>query len=114
MVWYPKVQQDGPMKQDLPSPFRHHLFVCHGAQCAQKGPDLTGERSSLKDTLKTKFKNRGLKGVVRVTQSGCLGQCDHAPNIMDYPSGTWYKEVNSENLHDIERDVLARLKKEDL
>jgi len=114
MVWYPAPQQDrltSHMKQNQGSPFRHHLFVCHGERCAQLAP-ASGEagHSLLKDTLKSNFKKRDLNGIVRVSQSGCLGQCDHAPNIMDYPSGAWYREVQAEDLSAIEEDVVRRLK----
>ena len=99
------------MKQDQDIPFEHHLFVCKGSQCTFKCPAPDGEGPKLlKDQLKENFKNLGLKGIVRVSQSSCMGQCEHAPNIMDYPSGVWYREVQAEDLKGIEEDVLRRMK----
>ena len=36
----------------------------------------------------------GLKGQVRVTRSGCLGLCEHGPNILTYPEGRWHSKVS--------------------
>lgn len=109
MVWYHRLQQEALMKQDQDSPYQHHLFVCEGGPCSTARESQKGGGVCPKDVLKENFKKRGLKGIVRVSKSSCLGQCDHAPNIMDYPSGTWYREVSQDDLAAIEGDVLKRL-----
>src|SRR5579863_7919535 len=75
--------------------FEHHIFVCgnrrpagHPRGCC----DPNGE-ARLQKLFKQKLAERGLKGIVRANQSGCLDQCEHGPNIVIYPEAVWYGHV---------------------
>ena len=39
----------------------------------------------------------GIKGIVRVNHSGCLGQCGHGPMVVVYPDDVWYHGVKPED-----------------
>ena len=43
--------------------------------------------------LKEAVARAGLKGKVRVNNSGCLDQCGHGPNLVIYPENVWYSHV---------------------
>ena len=40
----------------------------------------------------------GLKGRVRVNNSGCLDQCGHGPNAVVYPENIWYSHLTLEDV----------------
>jgi (2Fe-2S) ferredoxin len=43
--------------------------------------------------LKEAVSEKGWKGRVRVSQSGCMGLCGNGPNVMLHPQGVWISEV---------------------
>jgi predicted metal-binding protein len=66
-------------------PYRTLIFVCTNARgdgkrvsCADPGRD----GALIRDRLKDEAAKRGLKGVVRVSATGCLDVCEKGPNVM--------------------------------
>ena len=87
------------MKQ--PVPYKRILFVCvnqraDGACCSEGG-------QRVREELKAYAKLKGLKGIVRVSQSGCLDQCALGPNVMIFPDNIWYSHVGERELEEIKR-----------
>ncbi len=82
------------------TPFTCHILVCTNCrENERKSCDHNGTR--LAKSLKSEVKDRGWKGRVRVSKSGCLGVCDDGPNMMIYPQGVWYKNVIHEDMERI-------------
>lgn len=72
-------------------PFEIHVFVCTGGgTCPHQGA------GSVHAYLKQAVATTGLKGKVRVNNSGCLDQCGHGPNLVIYPQNIWYSHVTRE------------------
>ena len=72
-------------------PFEIHVFVCTGGgTCPHQGA------GSVHAYLKEAVATTGLKGKVRVNNSGCLDQCGHGPNLVIYPQNIWYSHVTRE------------------
>lgn len=38
---------------------------------------------------------------VRVDEVECLGLCKHGPNVVVYPSGTWYVGLDKDNVPEV-------------
>ena len=82
-------------------PYIAHDFVCTN--------DRKGERKSCSDEnsqlvrsrLKDAVDQKGWKGKVRVSSSGCLGVCANGPNVMIYPQKIWFSEVSPEDVDEI-------------
>lgn len=82
--------------------YERHLFVCMNERraghvrgcCAAKG----GEE--IRARFKALIAARGLKGVVRANEAGCLDYCQHGVTMVVYPDGVWYGGVT---LDDVER-----------
>lgn len=75
------------------APYLRQLFVCtYGAWCQQEGSD------AVRAALKAGVKAAGLSREVRVTRSGCLGQCGHGPNVVLWPDNVWYAGVSMEDV----------------
>lgn len=73
-----------------------HLFFCTGPTCSQQGAE-----ESL-HALQQGLRERGLdhRGV-RLTLCRCLGQCGTGPNMVIYPEGTWYAQVDEKGAVEI-------------
>jgi len=71
--------------------FRLHAFVCTNERPADDPRGCCAAKGSveLRDYLKQKAKEAGLKGV-RINNAGCLDRCELGPVIVVYPEGVWY------------------------
>ena len=73
-------------------PFEIHVFVCtSGGTCPHQGS------VEVQAYLKEAVARAGLRGNVRVNNSGCLDQCGHGPNLVIYPENVWYSHVTRED-----------------
>lgn len=78
------------------APYQRQLFVCtYGAWCKLDGSDVV--RARLKDVVK----EAGLASDVRVTKSGCLGQCGNGPMAVLWPDNVWYARLAPEDVPDL-------------
>jgi (2Fe-2S) ferredoxin len=72
-----------------------HVLVCKGGDCKKRGSKAV--RKALKDELRAEGLNRD----VRVDSTDCLGLCKHGPNLVIYPSGTWYLGVAKQDVPEV-------------
>ena len=87
------------MKKQL-TPYVCHIFVCSNVRdnkpenpgCGAKGG------GTLKAILKEEIKNRGWRGKVRVSTTGCMGLCGTGPNILLHPQGIHFSAVTKNDL----------------
>lgn len=80
----------------MDAPYDRQLFVCtYGAWCKLDGSDAV--RAALKEQVKA----AGLASQVRVTKSGCFGQCGHGPVAVMWPDNVWYAGVKPEDVPEI-------------
>lgn len=87
----------------MDSPFERHLFVCtSGDYC----PEVDGESKDIHRAFKAAVAEAGLKGRVRVNNSGCLDQCGHGPNAVVYPDNVWYSHLTMEDVPTIVEEHL--------
>ncbi len=97
--------------ENQPQPYEVLILVCtnerpDGKACCMDGPAL-----EIRERLKEEVKARGLKGRVRVSQTGCLDRCAFGPNVFVFPEGAWYSKVALEDIDAIlarHVDPLAR------
>ena len=86
--------------EDQVQPYQTLILVCTNLK--EAGKECCGGRGRgsavLVDTLKAAVEARGLKGIVRVSRTGCLGKCEFGPNIMVFPEGRWFSAVTEEDL----------------
>lgn len=84
-------------------PFQFHVFVCD--QQKPDGVPCCSARGSGKvlEALRREIHARGLDDEVQVTVCGSLGLCEHGPNLIVYPGGTWYRGVKPEDVAELVR-----------
>lgn len=96
-----------PLKTQEPA-FKKYILVCenrraNGEACC--GPHSMGK--GYVERLKDEVKRLGLKGIVRVSRTGCLDVCTQGPNILVFPDGKWYSNVQEADLDEIIRQELC-------
>ena len=80
----------------MPSPepqfFEHHVFCCLNERKPghKRGSCISNGSQKLFNYLKSRMKELGYKGTVRVNKSGCLDRCELGPVLVIYPEGVWY------------------------
>jgi (2Fe-2S) ferredoxin/predicted O-methyltransferase YrrM len=82
-------------------PFRWHVFVCD--QQKPEGVPCCSARGSgeVLEVLRREIGARGLADEVQVTTCGSLGLCEHGPNMIVYPGGTWYSGLTPQDVGEI-------------
>ena len=83
------------------SPYLCHVLVCVNDRQGVRKACADGVGSSLKDALKAAVDERGWKGRVRVSSSGCLGLCAEGPNVLLYPQSRWFSAVTPADIPEI-------------
>ncbi len=89
--------------------YQHHIFFCNNLRkdaapcCSQLGA------GQMYRYAKDKCRNEGLlgKGKIGVSESRCLGRCEHGPVVVVYPNNIWYQYVDK---HDIDEIITKHLK----
>ena len=87
------------------TPYKCHLFVCLKSRGGERKSCGDGESTDIKALLKDEISDRGWKGKVRVSESGCLGVCGVGPNVMIYPQGIWLTQVKPPDLPEILKTI---------
>jgi sirohydrochlorin cobaltochelatase len=75
------------------NPYRIHAFVCTGGKvCPSQGSE------AIWLALKTRVRELGLQDEIRISKSGCVGQCGHGPMACVYPEGVWYRALSADDV----------------
>ena len=70
--------------------YQQHVFVCLNQKSEPKRCCMMPDTQDFFDQLKQSIAQMGLKPMVRINKSGCLGQCSKGPTLVIYPQGKWY------------------------
>ncbi|OFY92184.1 MAG: ferredoxin [Bacteroidetes bacterium RIFCSPLOWO2_12_FULL_31_6] len=96
--------------------FKKHIFICtnerdNGKKCCGQEQGL-----ALVAAFKKELKDKGLHIDVRAQRAGCIEACDFGPGLVIYPEGTYYGNVQLENVseiieqHIIDNKIIEHLK----
>ena len=92
----PLTGREAPMTSpawEQPPEFRHHVLVCRGPRCNNRGGQETAA------ALGAALSARGLgDDQVLVAQTGCLFPCNRAPVVVTYPDGTWHYGLTADRV----------------
>src|SRR5678815_2981151 len=83
--------------------FQRHLFICTNTRPAghPRGCCNPDGAAALRERFKAEVKRRSLQATVRANAAGCLDQCEHGPNVVVYPEGVWYGNVQLSDVEEI-------------
>jgi (2Fe-2S) ferredoxin len=83
------------------SPYAAHVFVCTNDRGGEKKSCADNNSQSVKSQLKEAVNEKGWKGKVRISTSGCMGLCARGSNVMIYPQKIWFSEVLPDEVDEI-------------
>ncbi|GIV26468.1 MAG: ferredoxin [Bacteroidia bacterium] len=89
-----------------------HIFVCTNER-KNSTRRSCGEQHGLLliEKLKESFAKYNINVRTRIQRSGCLGICDLGPTIAIYPEGTFYVNVQLEDVDELVRTHFVEKKK---
>ena len=83
------------------SPYIAHVFVCTNDRGGEKKSCADNNSQIVKSKLKEAVNEKGWKGKVRISTSGCMGLCARGSNVMIYPQKIWFSEVLPDEVDEI-------------
>lgn len=86
------------MAEQKESPYVSHIFVCTNDRGGKRKSCADNDSPAIRKALKEAIADRGWKGRVRVSQSGCMGLCAKGPNVMIYPQKIWFSDVSTDDV----------------
>ncbi|MBQ9793844.1 MAG: NADH-quinone oxidoreductase subunit NuoF [Clostridia bacterium] len=98
----------------VPGTGMHHIMICGGTGCTSSGSN------KLKEIFESEAARLGISDQVKVVMTGCFGLCALGPIVIVYPEGTFYSQVQAEDVPEIVESHLkggvpvARLVYEDI
>jgi (2Fe-2S) ferredoxin len=89
------------MPEQNEAPFVSHVFICTKDRGGKKRSCADSNSKLIKSKLKKAVKEKGWKGKVRISNSGCMGLCAKGPNVIIYPQKVWFSEVLPDDVDEI-------------
>ena len=96
--------------------FEKHLFVCTNQRTNSEKRSCREQHGlALTAAFKKAIKDKNLDMPIRAQRAGCLGICDFGPTVAVYPEGTFYVNVQLDDVEEIvqsnivENKVVERL-----
>ncbi|MDD2272510.1 MAG: (2Fe-2S) ferredoxin domain-containing protein [Desulfuromonadaceae bacterium] len=89
------------MTKQNESPYVSHVFVCTNDRAGKSKSCADNNSQLVKSKLKDVVNEKGWKGKVRISTSGCMGLCTNGPNVMIYPQKVWFSEVSPDDVDEI-------------
>lgn len=80
------------------SPYVCHVFVCTNDREGKAKACADGGSPRVRAALKAEINQRGWKGKVRISHSGCMGLCQNGPNVIIYPQRIWFAGVTPDDI----------------
>lgn len=94
-----------------PTPYQSVVFVCTNVRAEGHPKPCCGRSGGpeLRARLRSMVEERGLKQVVKVFQSGCLGGCEFGPVLMTFPDRQMAFKVEEGDLEALLDDLATDL-----
>ncbi len=89
------------MAKQNESPYVSHVFVCTHDRGGERKSCADNNSHLIKSKLKEFVNERGWRGKIRISTSGCMGLCANGPNVMIYPQQIWFHEVYPDDVDKI-------------
>lgn len=70
---------------------KHHILICNGSSCNRVGAE------ELTQAIRKEISDRGVDDAIHTTRTRCNGRCHDKCVVIDYPKGTWYKDLKPED-----------------
>ncbi len=81
---------------------RAHVLICGGTGCTSSGS------KSIQQAFNDALVAQGLSEEVKIVQTGCFGLCALGPVVIVHPDGTFYSQVQPEDVEEIVSEHLLK------
>ena len=97
----------------MKAPIKRHVFVCNGKSCAQVGSaEVKAEFERILEAKGVRqgkeSKRRNPMGEIVLTDCGSVGFCSIGVAVLVYPEGTWYGQVQADDVEEIIEEHLEK------
>ncbi len=82
--------------------YRSHVLVCGGTGCT------SSNSQAIIEALETQIAEKGLSEEIKVIRTGCFGLCALGPIMIVYPEGSFYSQVQVEDIPEIVEEHLLK------
>ena len=82
--------------------YRSHVLVCGGTGCT------SSNSQAIIETLEAQIAEKGLSEEIKVIRTGCFGLCALGPIMIVYPEGSFYSQVQVEDIPEIVEEHLLK------
>jgi (2Fe-2S) ferredoxin len=82
-------------------PYVSHVLVCTNDRGGERKSCADNNSKLIKANLKNTVNEKGWKGKVRISTSGCMGVCAKGSNVIIYPQNVWLSEVTPDDVGEI-------------
>ena len=83
--------------------YKHHIFFCNNVR--QNGKQCCSQNGAkeLYRYAKDRCRDSSMlgKGGIGVSESRCLGRCEHGSVVVVYPEDVWYQYIDEEDVDEI-------------
>ena len=69
---------------------KHHILICNGSSCNRVGAE------KLTQAIRKEISDRELDNMIHTTRTRCNGRCHDKCVVINYPKGTWYRDLKPE------------------
>jgi (2Fe-2S) ferredoxin len=69
----------------------HHLLLCNGKNCKKAGA------KAFHKAVEREISSRNCKQTIQTTRTRCLERCKDKCAAVDYPAGTWYRNLTEDD-----------------
>jgi (2Fe-2S) ferredoxin len=87
------LRRDFIMLKQKKLPYVSHVLVCTNDRDGERKSCADNNSKLIKSNLKNAVNEKGWKGKVRISTSGCMGVCAKGSNVIIYPQNVWLSEV---------------------
>ena len=83
--------------------YNRHIFFCNNVRSDDKACCSQLGAKQMYRYAKDKCRDEGLlgEGKIGVSESRCLGRCEHGPVAVVYPDNVWYQYIDEEDIDEI-------------
>jgi (2Fe-2S) ferredoxin len=89
------------MPEQNTSPYAAHVFVCTNDRKGERKSCADNNSPLIKSKLKAVVEEKGWKGKIRISTSGCMGLCAKGSNVIIFPQKIWFSGVTPDDLDSI-------------
>src|SRR3954453_7370364 len=80
---------------------KHHVLICNGSSCSRVGAE------ELTQAIRKEISDREIDDAIHTTRTRCNGRCHDKCVVINYPKGTWYKDLKPEDASPFIDSLLA-------